>query len=172
MGVQSESLTGPLLYAGPSSGKRGGEESHRLWDRLGNIWEGLEQEGLPRGSENPPHCPPALGPDPTISLFYTLCPGPSHPRASRMLPCCPPTPFTPNVFLLLLPGASRPARNMLDHLLSLHCCAPSEQNALGLLSHLCPYRPCSVALQNCGPTLLSQSLHPHFPPTCCPWGCR
>ncbi|VCW79626.1 unnamed protein product [Gulo gulo] len=39
-----------LLCARLNSLSGGTEDACRLWDRLGGIWEGLEPEGLPRGS--------------------------------------------------------------------------------------------------------------------------
>lgn len=72
-----------LLCARFSSLSGGTEDFCRLWDRLWGIWEGLEPEGLPRGSAAHPgpctRCPPALGSHITFSL-------PSHLFAPVPLP--------------------------------------------------------------------------------------
>lgn len=110
-----------------------------------------------KGVSSPPHfttqcCPPSLEPHAPISCI--LCPGPTHPHASGSCPAAPSTPSTPSVFLLRLPGGSRPAMSAPNHLLSLDCCTPSEQSALRRL----PIPP--LPLQS---LLFSPQLPPHTP---------
>ena len=118
--------------AGLGSGCWGSEEHYGLWGCSGDPWEGLEQEGLPRGSATHPISPPSVAHHPWTHTPHLLHPVPwSHPPSRlRKLPCCPFYPSTPSVFLLRMPGGSRPATSAPNHLLSLDCCAPSEQSAL------------------------------------------
>ena len=126
-----------------------------------------------KGVSNPPHftmqcCPPSL--DPHVPISCILCPGPTHPRASGSCPAAPSTPSPPSVFLLHLPGGSRPATSAPNHLLSLDCCTPSEQSALWRL--LMP--PLSLQTLLFSPELPphtpSQSLYSHCSPDGSPTG--
>ena len=48
-GCAGRVLLGLLSRAGLGSGYWGSEEHYGLWGCSGDPWEGLEQEGLPRG---------------------------------------------------------------------------------------------------------------------------
>ena len=126
--VCSQSSFGALPCARLGPGSRGRWEHYGLWGCSGDLWEGLEQEGLPTPFHHPVS-PATPGHTPPISCI--LCPGPTHPRASESCPAAPSTPSTPSIFLLHLPGGSRPAMSALSHLLSLDCCTPQNKVLCG-----------------------------------------
>ena len=135
----------------------------------GRAWS---KKGCQGGQQPTPFHHPVLPTIPGPTRPHLLHPVPwSHPPSLlRKLPCCPFYPSTPSVFLLRMPGGSRPATSAPNHLLSLDCCAPSEQSALWRL--LIP--PLSLQTLLFSPELPphtpSQSLYSHCSPNGSPTG--
>ena len=168
MGVQSEFFWGPCHVPGLALAVGVGRNTTDYGVAQGTSGRAWSKKGC-----HPPHfttqcrLPPLDSPPPPISCI--LCPGPTHPCASGSCPAAPSTPSTPSMFLLRLPGGSRPAMSAPSHLLSLDCCtlrtkcsvAPPDPNFVTTDPALFPELP---------PHTPSQSLHSHSSPDGSPTG--